>query len=901
MTKKTSKDLKAEAAELTGLITSMRKKEHNFALAIGKEGGVVLAADPKKGTSVMWRQVKANGGTTKGCMGVASVKGKLIQFSPEGGEEPPKALLLNTKKHLKTLGLAFKVVFILADGAVVGEDNDDDAGTPAPEGTGFEDDAPAIARDGHDHDEARVEALKQQIKNLSPEVAALEEAGHPAAGKLVSGLKSATAALGSGQIDEAETVVAKIASVLDKIEDAANQATNDTAQDNDAEKRGALETAFGSIAQNLDKLKDEATDKVAQEAGQIATMFWQALDTGDWKKATNISDAAKTFADKELAVLAAFPAPDADPPEELSRAAELLELDADIPEQAENLMKEDLTVREPHEVFDPDFMVELSKREFEYAGNATLRELMPKIEAGLNANERVEVIAQLADIVGANKDRLDSDYDRYRVLLEQQKAFGKKKDKGRVPPLEDDTFPDFRASQEQLLFGAVLGEVFGIHEVFAALLSPTGGMVGPGNNFIEAGKKERDPNAPEDAPDEFYIETDAMHLTDRHPIGLHGIFHDAAGYLTSYHDDGPGYNYLESDDEFLDTGNPLCGQVSGIEFWVKQTQEEDAQAAGEFAQGVAQRADEQVLLMEKQLEGARDKTADAIDDCLTDYVALKKKAGEWTSWLPPSATAPAELLSDAAVYGAAGAAELAVDATTRVAEAGAHIGAAGDKIDAELDEYGTELEGTAKDLGFAALGGVIDSGKALAGGLKGAVGAVSDGADGVVDAVSEAGGDIGDIVTDAGSEISDTAARTSQRLDAARGVFETADVLAGAAGSMTGTVAKAAAGATGEVVEAVADIGASVLDTGLDLIGEAADVTIGLAQTAVKTSAEVAGIAADAAGDAFEAVVDIGDAVGDALGGVADAAGGLVDDVIDNPLTEAVADKLSSWASSFGW
>ncbi|MEP1586724.1 MAG: hypothetical protein ABJR46_00095 [Tateyamaria sp.] len=881
MTKKTSQDLKAEAAELTGLITSMRKKEHNFALAIGKEGGVVLAADPKKGTSVMWRQVKANGGTTKGCMGVASVKGKLIQFRPEGGEEPPKALLLNTKKHLKTLGLAFKVVFILPDGAVVGEDSDDDTGTPAPERMGSGDDAPAIAQDGDNHDEARVEALKQQIKNLSPEVTGLKEAGHPAAGKLVSGLKSAIATLESGQIDEAGSVIAKIATVLDKIEDAANQTTNDTAQDNDVEKRGALETAFGSIAQDLDKLKGEGTDEVAQKAGQMATMFWQALDAGDWKKAASISDAAKTFADKEFAVLAAFPAPDVDPANEPPRTAELLELDADIPEQAEKLMKEDLTVREPHEVFDPDHMVELSKKEFEYAGSATLRELMPKIEAGLNANERETVIAQLADIVGANKDRLDSDYDRYRVLLEQQKAFGQKKNKEAVPGLEDETFPDFRASQEQLLFGAVLGEVFGIHEVFAALLSATGGLVGPGNDLAPG--------------------VDAIHLTDRHPIGLHGIFHDAAGYLTSYHDDGPGYNYLESDDEFLDTGNPLCGQVSGIEFWVKQIQEEDAQAADEFAQAVAQRADEQVLLMEKQLEDARDKTADAIDDCLTDYEALKKKAGEWTSWLPPGATASAELLTDTAVYGAAGAAELGVDATTRVAEAGAHVSAAKVKIDAELDEYGTELEGTAKDIGFAALGGMIDTGEVLAGSAKDAVGAVAAGAAGVVGAVSEAGDDIGNIAANAGAELSDTVARTSKRLDAASGVLDTADALAGAVSDVTSTVTKATLGTAMEVGEAVADMGASVLDTGADLVKETADVTMGLAQTVVKTSGKLADIALDAGGDAFEAVVDIGDAVGDALGGVADAAGGLVDDVIDNPLTEAVADKLSSWASSFGW
>ena len=304
MVKKTSQDIKVEAAELLGLITRMRKKDHNFALMLGKEGGVVLAADPKKSASAMWRQAKANGGSSKGCMGVASLKGKLIQFYPEGGEEPPKALYLKTKKHLKDLGLAFKVAFVLPDGAVVGGEDDEDAGEPTPKGTEAEADAAAVTPKDEGEGSARAAELKQQIQELSHKVAALTKSGHAAAGKLVSGLKSAFAALGSGKLETAEAVISKVALALDKIGDVTKQSTNDTTSENGAATRKQLETAFGPIAQNLDKLKDEASDKIAQKADQLATMFWQVLDAGDWKKAVSILKLTKAFAEKEVAALA---------------------------------------------------------------------------------------------------------------------------------------------------------------------------------------------------------------------------------------------------------------------------------------------------------------------------------------------------------------------------------------------------------------------------------------------------------------------------------------------------------------------------------------------------------------------------------------------------------------------
>lgn len=308
MPKKSAQQSKAEAAELTKLITKMRKKEHNFALTLGKEGGVVLAADPKKAASVMWREAKANGGTAKGCMGVATVEGKVIQFRPEGGDEPPKALYVGTKKYLKDLGLSFKVAFVLGDGSVIGDplDDEDDA-EPATVDPAPNDATPDAANaDSNDYAD-RIATVKDQIKALAPRVGALAQAGNPAAAKLTAALKSAIASLNAGEVEQAQKLVEKLPSVLDRLEGATpvTPAMPGGAPTGDTDAiRQKLETAFGPIAQNLDTLKDQAGDKIANKADQISTMFWQVMDAGDWKKAANLIKMAKMFADKEMSAQA---------------------------------------------------------------------------------------------------------------------------------------------------------------------------------------------------------------------------------------------------------------------------------------------------------------------------------------------------------------------------------------------------------------------------------------------------------------------------------------------------------------------------------------------------------------------------------------------------------------------
>jgi hypothetical protein len=118
--KKTPAELAAEGAELAKIIATARKRDHNFAMLIGKEG-IVLAADPKKPAATMRRQAKAEGGGAKGAQGIMRVSGKVIEFHCEE-ESPPKMLGKMAKVHFKERGQAYKVVIMTPAGEMGDED-----------------------------------------------------------------------------------------------------------------------------------------------------------------------------------------------------------------------------------------------------------------------------------------------------------------------------------------------------------------------------------------------------------------------------------------------------------------------------------------------------------------------------------------------------------------------------------------------------------------------------------------------------------------------------------------------------------------------------------------------------------------------------------------------------------
>lgn len=308
MSPKTSKELKEEGAALGALIAKARKKPHNFALVIGKNDGVVLEADPRKASGVMWRQAKANGGTSKGTTGTFLVKGKLLEFSVEGDDPPPKVLLMQTKKHLKDRGLSFKVAFVMPGGESIG--NEDEDGVEEQVEESVEEAAPEDAQEETATDD-RAEALNAEITALAVDVNKLAASNKPVASKIAEGLKRASAAVKSGDFDSAETSLGKIEKALKAASAAARPPMTEEGDsgtppvpdvDTDA-MREAVEKAYKEIEGKLGAIKTSGEAAVSKKAAQLEAAYANFLKSEDFKKATGLIGLTKTFVEKEYSKL----------------------------------------------------------------------------------------------------------------------------------------------------------------------------------------------------------------------------------------------------------------------------------------------------------------------------------------------------------------------------------------------------------------------------------------------------------------------------------------------------------------------------------------------------------------------------------------------------------------------
>ncbi|MFQ5624700.1 MAG: hypothetical protein ACE5FS_15050, partial [Paracoccaceae bacterium] len=114
MAKKSAAEIKKEAARLKEIMANAKKKPHNFALLIGKDG-LVFEADIRKPPAAMRRLAKANGGGAKGASGVMTVSGKLIQFQCDD-DNVPRALTKLARKHFSERGFAYKFEISLPGG-----------------------------------------------------------------------------------------------------------------------------------------------------------------------------------------------------------------------------------------------------------------------------------------------------------------------------------------------------------------------------------------------------------------------------------------------------------------------------------------------------------------------------------------------------------------------------------------------------------------------------------------------------------------------------------------------------------------------------------------------------------------------------------------------------------------
>ncbi len=557
--------------------------------------------------------------------------------------------------------------------------------------------------------------------------------------------------------------------------------------------------------------------------------------------------------------------------------ARLLEL------SPEELIKADLTVGNVEALFEPENMLKLQDATYEYADTEEERQslavLMRQIEGpDLSGDARAKLVSDLAAALGESEKEMDTDYGRFIVLRKQQDAnraeLQKKEDKKpkderedkSVPPLNEDQHSDFMGSRGQLMFGSVLGEAFDIHEVFAAMLSSTGGLVGPGNWLAEG------------------IGVTAGQLDPNDPVSLHGTVHDAAGYLLNYHNDGPGYNYLGSDAEFFDTSNPLAGQMSGIAFWVNEVGTDFMM--DDWDEHAAEAVDEMLIKVEGGLDDARQDVRQAIMDQLGDYEDFKDDVGDIFSFVPDPMANTFESISDAVAYGTAGAADMAVGVGNEFAKGGARVLGAATKTVGELattagkmkrnaDETFEDAKDMVKDIGKAGLdtagdvvGEVAETGMNMG---KEAVGTVKDMGNEVVDTVQ----DVGNEIAETANDMADVVSKGIDEFSDAEGFVETGEAVLGTAAGLAKEAGEGLLGVAGELGEGALNTAGEAVEGVVNIVGDAAEGVVDIAGDVVDGAGAVVGAVGDMASDVGETAVEVVEDLGEAVSDIGDAIKGI--------------------------
>lgn len=244
--------------------------------------------------------------------------------------------------------------------------------------------------------------------------------------------------------------------------------------------------------------------------------------------------------------------------------------------------KDPLLTRDPEGLFKDDYMRGMIDRHFQGENSAELRDVMNTLYDNPTGAARDQALQRLADLRGRPVGEITAEYEKYVQLRDRADARGYERDALKQSPgLRDvlvgvvsptgglahtalSTHPEFMGSTNQLRYGQVVGDAYGIDPAFGALLNPSGGLVGPGNYAVDAGNSA---------------------------VSYHGIFHDAAGYMLNAQGDGPGYDYLHQ--EGRDPTSPLTGQRSGIRHWGELTGDNgfSTRAGARVMDGVVKGAD----------------------------------------------------------------------------------------------------------------------------------------------------------------------------------------------------------------------------------------------------------------------------------------------------------------------
>jgi hypothetical protein len=179
---------------------------------------------------------------------------------------------------------------------------------------------------------------------------------------------------------------------------------------------------------------------------------------------------------------------------------------------------------------------------FPYQNDENLSNAILALSGDLKGKKLNKILKRISEVTNESLDETKKQYRRFQKEL---KKFSKE-EKQRILGQIKEVKPEYLGSLQQLRFGQLLAEHLDLNPVFSALLSPTGGMIGPGS-----------------------VPRNIWFYSEKGVLAYHAAVHDAAGFLCNRKNIMPGYEYITNDQEPCER-SPLAGQFTGILYWYRK-------------------------------------------------------------------------------------------------------------------------------------------------------------------------------------------------------------------------------------------------------------------------------------------------------------------------------------------
>ena len=292
MAGKSPAELKTEGVELKALLAKVKKKQHNCAILMSKEG-IVIEVHIKKSPEILVKAAKKNGGMAKGAWGTLTMDGQVIILDPIN-EKIPGNLPKVAKKFFGERGLKNRLeIKEPEEGASTTEESEEgeeestssqtEAAAPEPEPeapAADESEEETTSESGGQEGEASPDgggeapdprvAIEAKLEDLQPRI---DELLADTKSVMLDGLKDTMGVFTRAMDDE----------LFDRADDALNRVTV-VLDDYDglmAQKRPFMDR-MDAIARDVEKLASGSDDEVATAISRYKREFDYALENNEW-------------------------------------------------------------------------------------------------------------------------------------------------------------------------------------------------------------------------------------------------------------------------------------------------------------------------------------------------------------------------------------------------------------------------------------------------------------------------------------------------------------------------------------------------------------------------------------------------------------------------------------------